>query len=272
MIGRLFSFILVAAAIATAAAQTLPAPLQPLMYYAGQPGRLTQDRDALGGNPFASALVEVLNKEPRTLADFTALLSAANARHSGGWQQMQFPKSLPRWRMDAGAAGEKRVALVLINADYSKSGGVYSLPGARFDAQRVPEALRAAGFETTLVFDQTAEAARNAIDAFAARSAGADASLIYVGGHGIQHKRVVYWMMGDYPEQNDTWLPTHAIGRGTISPVTSFCTSRNGSSAGSNTRFADPSGCTRRSPAVSPSGRTTGDSKPSVFATAACPR
>ena len=42
-------------------------------------------------------------------------------------------------------------------------------------------------------------------------SAAADASLIYIGGHGVQHKRVVYWMMGDYPEQDAKWLPTHAI-------------------------------------------------------------
>ena len=180
------------------------------MYYAGQPGRLTQDRDRLGGNPFASALVEVLKAEPSTLQDFTARLAAANARHSGGWQQLQFPKKLPSWRMDAKDGG-KRVALVLINADYSKSAGVYSLPGAAFDAKRVPEALKAVGFETTLVLDADAETARAAIAAFSKLSETAEASLIYVGGHGIQHRRVVYWMMGDYPEQDPKWLTTHAI-------------------------------------------------------------
>lgn len=204
--------VLAAAAIAGASAQTSPsanASAGPLMYYAGQPGRLTQDRDALGGNPFASALVEVLKREPRTLADFTALLSAANARHSGGWQQLQFPKKLPFWRLND--PGKKRLALILINADYSKSAGVYSLPGAAFDARRVPEALKAAGFETTLVLDNDAAAARKAIAEFSAKSADADASLVYVGGHGIQHRRLVYWMMGDYPEQDEKWLPTHAI-------------------------------------------------------------
>src|SRR6185503_17397341 len=114
----------VAAVAGLSAAQTAPPPPAPLMYYAGQAGRLTQDRDELGGNPFASALVEILNQQPVTLTDFTALLAASNARHSGGWQQLQFPKKLPHWRMD-GSNG-KRVALVLINADYSKSNGVYS--------------------------------------------------------------------------------------------------------------------------------------------------
>jgi hypothetical protein len=198
---------LAAPAPAQTAAETPTA--SPLFYYAGQPGRLTQDRDRLGGNPFASALVEVLQKKPATLSDFTAALAASNQRHSGGWQQMQFPKKLPSWKM--GAEGEKRLALVLINADYSKTAGVYSLPGAAFDAKRVPEALRQAGFEVTLVLDKTAEEARKAMADFSVKSETADASLIYIGGHGMQHKRVVYWMMGDYPEQDEKWLSTHAI-------------------------------------------------------------
>lgn len=204
------TFILGSFALAAAAhAQTSAPAAGPLFYYAGQAGRLTQDRDKLGGNPFASALVEVLKGEPETLQDFTLRLSAANARHSGGWQQMQFPRKLPSWKLHA--EGEKRIALVLINADYSKTNGVYSLPGAAFDAKRVPEALAAAGFETTLVLDANAEQARARMAAFSKLSEAADVSLIYIGGHGIQHKRVVYWMMGDYPEQSPKWLPTHAI-------------------------------------------------------------
>ncbi len=210
MIRRLLSCLVMAAFVAGAWAQTAVPPSQALIYYAGQPGRLTQDRDRLGGNPFASAVVEVLGKRPATLTEFTERLAAANARHSGGWQQLQFPKKLPKWKMDQ-SAGEKRVALVLINSDYSKSPGVYSLPGAAFDAKRIPEALRAAGFETTLVFDANAEAARKAMADFAVASESADASVVYIGGHGMQHKRMVYWLMGDYPEQDEKWLPTHAI-------------------------------------------------------------
>jgi hypothetical protein len=211
MIRRAFLLSLSAAVACPAVAQTAPAP-QPLVYYAGQAGRLTQDRDRLGGNPFASALVEVLREEKLTLDSFAARMSAANAKYSGGWQQLQMPRSVPdrKLRIDD-AAGGKRVALVLINADYSKSNGVYSLPGAAFDAQRVPRALIDAGFETLVVADKDAEAARRALADFARLSETADVSLIYVGGHGIQRKRVVYWMMGDYPAQDPKWLPTHAI-------------------------------------------------------------
>ncbi len=210
MIRRFLSCLAAAVLVASASAQTSAPVPQALTYYAGQPGRLTQDRDRLGGNPFASALVEVLKSGPTTLEDFTARLSASNARHSGGWQQLQFPRKLPYWKMGAGEPG-RRVALVLINADYSKTDGVYSLPGAAFDARRVPDALSAAGFETTLVLDANAATAREKLAAFAKQSEGAEASLIYVGGHGVQHKRIVYWMMGDYPEQDPRWLPTHAI-------------------------------------------------------------
>lgn len=211
MIRRTFILGGAALSLGPAVAQTAPPPPRPLFYYAGAPGRLTQDRDRLGGNPFASALVDVLKREPLTLEEFGLRLAAANAKYSGGWQQLQMPRKLPdsKWRLDGG--GQTRVALVLINADYSKSAGVYSLPGAAFDAKRVPAALRKAGFETTVVFDQSAEQARKAMAEFAARSAEADASLIYVGGHGIQHRRTVYWMMGDYPGQDAKWLPTHAI-------------------------------------------------------------
>jgi hypothetical protein len=213
MIGRRFLLAIAAAAALAgmASAQPLPAPPSPLVYYAGAAGRLTQDRDRQGGNPFASALVEVLEQAPLTLEDFGAHMAAANARYSGGWHQLQMPRKLPepQWRIDD--AAKKRVALVLINADYSKSGGVYSLPGAAFDAQRVPKALIDAGFETMVVLDQNGEAARKALADFAKRSETADASLVYVGGHGIQHKRVVYWMMGDYPEQSAKWLASHAI-------------------------------------------------------------
>ncbi len=214
MIRRLLTCLAMVALVSAASAQTtVPAASAPqptaLMYYAGQPGRLTQDRDRLGGNPFASALVEVLAKHPENLEQFTQSLAAANARHSGGWQQLQFPKKLPKWKMDQPAG--KRVALVLINADYSKTNGVYSLPGAAFDAKRIPAALTAAGFETTLVLDANADKAREAMAAFSKLSEDAEASIIYVGGHGMQHKRSVYWMAGDYPERHAKWLDSHAI-------------------------------------------------------------
>ena len=198
----------------SALAQTAPSAPAPLIYYAGQAGRLTSDRDAAGGNPFATALVEVLKIRPLTLKKFTEKLAYANAIHSKGWQQMDYPFALPdpKRRLDK---SEKRVALVLINADYSKS-DAYSLPGARFDAKRVPAALTEAGFATTLVQDVDAATARHALAEFAVLSEGADDAVIYIGGHGAQRSRDVYWLMGDFPGQDAKWLGDHAITVGEI--------------------------------------------------------
>ena len=184
----------------------------PLFYYAGAAGRLTTDRDAQGGNPFASALVEVLQQPGLTLRDFGAKMAATTFMRSGGWQSPEVPKNTPRpgWTFAANP-DEQRVALVLVNADYRKS-GVSSLPGALFDSARVTAVLTQAGFDTKLVLDGGSELVRRELAAFAARSAKSDVAIIYAGGHGVQHSRVVYWILGDYPEpQSSKWLGSHAI-------------------------------------------------------------
>ena len=203
-----------AAALLGAAAfgQSAPAPAAPLVYYAGQGARLTMDRDRQGGNPFASALVEVLKQPGLKLGKFGDALATANYRHSDGWQNAQLPKRVgnPDWRVTGAAAGERRIALVLINSDYSGS-ELLSLPGAAFDAKRVPKALEAAGFAVTLVHNATPEAAREALARFTEASAAADAAAVYVGGHGVQHGRKVYAIMPSYPQRSSRFLATHAI-------------------------------------------------------------
>jgi len=206
---RAFIAALAASSAQPAFAQVAPGPAAPLIYYAGQAGRLTSDRSSQGGNPFASALCEVIARRPLTLETFTRRMAEANQIHSRGWQMMDYPRVLsdPKRRLDK---GEARLALVLINADYSKS-DAYSLPGAAHDAKRVPEALIAAGYQTMLVLDANANEVRAALAEFALASETADNSIIYIGGHGAQHQRSVYWMMGDFPAQDAKWLPTHAI-------------------------------------------------------------
>ena len=206
---RAFFAMLAAASAAPAFAQTVSPAAAALIYYAGQAGRLTTDRDRLGGNPFASAVCEIIGQRPLTLETFTRRLAEANQIHSGGWQMLDYPRNIPdpKRRIDK---GDRRIALVLINADYSQS-DAYSLRGAAFDAKRVPAALTEAGFETTLVLDNTIADARAALADFAVRSADADNAIIYIGGHGAQRHKTVYWLMGDFPGQDAKWLDGHAI-------------------------------------------------------------
>ncbi|MEP7209922.1 MAG: caspase family protein [Alphaproteobacteria bacterium] len=201
----------IAAIAGASVAQSSPEPAAPLIYYGGAAARLTMDRDDQGGNPLASALIDVLRKQPLTLAEFGPELAGATARHAGGWQMVEAPKKLPdpKWTLAADAK-QTRVALVLINSRYTAP-GVESLPGARFDAQRLPAALEAAGFRTRLLLDADDAAVRQALKDFADSSASADASLIFLGGHGVQHRRIVYWMLRDYPERDAKFLATHAL-------------------------------------------------------------
>lgn len=207
---RAFIAGLVAASSASAFAQAAPTSPAPLIYYAGQAGRLTSDRDRQGGNPFASALVQVIAEKPLTLETFTRRMAEANAIHSRGWQQLDYPRRLPAPKLRLDAKSAKRIALVLVNSDYSQS-DAYSLPGAAVDAKRVPEALAGAGFETEIVFNRTIAEVNEALEQFAARSEEADVAAIYIGGHGAQHGKSAYWLMGDYPAQDAKYLPTHAI-------------------------------------------------------------
>jgi hypothetical protein len=210
MIRRTFLSLLGAAAAATAVAQTMPTSAPPLIYYGGAAGRLTMDRDDQGGNPLASALIDVLHRQPMTLAEFGPELAGATAHHAGGWQLVEAPRKLPDPKFVLADGQQTRVALVLINSRYTAP-NVESLPGARFDAKRLPAALEAAGFHTTLLLDGDDDAVRQALKEFALSSAGADVALIFLGGHGVQHRRVVYWMLRDYPERDAKWLPTHAL-------------------------------------------------------------
>ncbi len=198
-----------------AVAQT-SAPPAPLIYYGGEAGRLTIDRDRRGGNPFASAFVDILAQPAVTLGAFGDRLAFLTNRYADGWQRPQIPRRAePRdWPVTGGlTTGDEgdRLALVLINADYSGSGAP-SLAGARRDADRVTEALCQAGYLTQLVLDASASEARAELANFAEVSRAAEGAVIYVGGHGVQHRRTVWWMMGDYPRPDAAEaLATHAI-------------------------------------------------------------
>lgn len=206
------AWLLAAVLAAPAAADRATSAPEPLTYYAGMPGRLTADQDAEGGNAFASALIEVWRDETVTLRDFGARLAAVTMHKSGGWQSPEIPKGTPAPDWSFGAdAGEDRVALVLVNADYAQS-GVDSLPGAAFDAERIPPALERVGFDVTLVLDGDGAEVDAALAAFAVRSAEADVAVVYLGGHGVQPGRDVYWIYGDYPDpESRAGLATHAL-------------------------------------------------------------
>lgn len=186
----------------------------PIYLYASQSGQRTLDRGEGGGNPFASALVELLNREALNFDSFRTELIELTDRKSRGFQrpEIQGPSSMHRWQFLPKPENETRVALVLVFSDYTASGGASSLPGAKHDAQRVAEALNKAGFKVETVLDPDRAKMEAALKQLSTQSATADVGVIYTTGHGVEVERVTYLLPGDYPvEQRVAVLKDRAV-------------------------------------------------------------
>lgn len=180
------------------------APPAPMLFYASQSGRPTLDEGEGGGNPFASALIELLSRADLRLDKFPSELRDLTFRKS---HQLQLPDVPSRaepadWRFQSRSDGETRVALVLVFSDYSAWDPSFrypSLPGAKRDATRVTDALIGVGFQTETVLDPTRPELREAFRRFADRSSTADFAVLYTTGHGVEVDAVVYLIPNDYP-------------------------------------------------------------------------
>jgi hypothetical protein len=183
-------------------------------FFASVIGGKTLDQGEGGGNPFASALVELLTRNDLTLDVLTTDLASLTEHKSGGFQQPDLPSvtNLPTWRVIPKLVTELRVALVLVFSDYSLSNEAISLPGAKHDAYRVATALEKAGFETQIAIDPTRQGMDDILRAFAERSAVAEAALLYTTGHGVNVNRTTYLLPGDYPiREGNSGLTSYAI-------------------------------------------------------------
>ena len=174
---------------------------EPLLFLASHSGKQTLDAGEGGGNPFASAFIELLAHPGMTLGDFPQALADLTSRKSQGFQQADVPKRAEpaKWRFRPAPSGETRVALVLVVSDYTASDSALSLPGARLDADRISGALRQAGFKTQTVVDPDIGQLRSALAGFGSRSAAADVALLYTTGHGVEVGGNVHLLLGNYP-------------------------------------------------------------------------
>ena len=96
-----------------------------------------------------------------------------------------------------------RVALVVGNGTYTHIG---RLPNPDNDARDISAALRRLGFEVTTEFDAGRVELTEALRAFTRRSAGADVSLIFYAGHGIEMDGVNYLVPVDARLERDVDL------------------------------------------------------------------
>ena len=93
-----------------------------------------------------------------------------------------------------------RVALVVGNSDYAHIG---RLPNPDNDARDISAALRRLGFEVTTELDADRVELTEALRGFTRRSAGADVSLVFYAGHGIEMDGVNYLVPVDARLERD---------------------------------------------------------------------
>jgi len=186
----------------------------PAYLYASQSGRATLDQGEGGGNPFASAIVELLARDSLTFEAFRTGLVALTERKSGGFQR---PEVLARvdlgaWQLVPKPTAERRMALVLIFSDYSATGAEHFLSGAKHDMQRISAALASAGFEVRTALDPDRTELEAVLSEFAECSSASQAAVLYTTGHGAEVGGAVYLLPGDYPfSQGRAALEAYAV-------------------------------------------------------------
>ncbi len=198
-------------------------PPAPLFFHASQPGKQTLDQGEGGGNPFASALIELLARNNLALDTFPVELANLTEQKSRGFQRPDVPgQGEPAdWRFSPKPPAEKRSALVLVFSDYSASQGALSLPGAKRDSERIGVALEKAGFETEAVLDPDKTELKQVLETFADRSSKSDVAILYTTGHGVEVDRKIYLLPGDYPiRRGIDALQEHAVRLSELATVT----------------------------------------------------
>ena len=94
-----------------------PSGADTLHFYASQPGRPTLDEGDGGGNPFASALVELLNAPALDLAQLQSGIVDVTRTKSRGFQRPDIKPAVTKanWTLLPRTAGESRVAIFNLN-------------------------------------------------------------------------------------------------------------------------------------------------------------
>ena len=106
------------------------------------------------------------------------------------------------------ASAADRVALVVGNGAYAAIG---SLPNPENDAADMTAALGRLGFDVTTVRDADRLAMTEALRVFTRESAGADVSLVFYAGHGLEMNGVNYLVPVDARLERDTDVRFEAL-------------------------------------------------------------
>lgn len=167
--------------------------------YASQSGRATLDRGEDGGNPFASALVELLNRPSLTLDEIVGQITTITQQKSGGYQLPDISgiRGASNWAIKPSRSDSKKVALVATFSQYTEE-NVSWLPGAERDRVRVTNALRAAEFKVVTIANPAMSDLNRLLRDLSTASKDSDVAFIYVTGHGFEDQGKVYLAPSSY--------------------------------------------------------------------------
>jgi hypothetical protein len=173
----------------------------PVIYATGS-GGTTIDQDVYGGNPFATALIELSTVTTGSLTTFARQLRGLTRERSGNHQNPTWT-SLPagsKWSiaMPAVQRTERRVALVLIVSEYGTLNSP-RLVGAANDERRISAMLAQNGFSVHQGVASNRTSLVRALRDFSIRAQTHDSAIIYSTGHGVELDNIVYLLPGDYP-------------------------------------------------------------------------
>lgn len=165
--------------------------------FATQPEGRSIDVDRDGGNPFATALVQLLNSEQLDLLRLLRDVGPLTRFLSDGLQAPEVVGRPGKSRMLSGAeAPALRAALVIGYSDYSRTPAP-SLIGVARDVRRLSEALGARGFEVRWLLDPGPKELDRQLREFALASSKAEIAILYATGHGVQFGRRAYLLPGN---------------------------------------------------------------------------
>lgn len=177
------------------------APVPSIVYATGS-GGTTLDQDECGGNPFATALIELARNEALSIRRLLPKLRDATRERSAQHQTPTWTlmPAHAEWRSSgpSGGRGERRIALVLVVASYADLNNP-QLSGAAHDERRISAMLASHGFSVTQGVAPEHAALRRALRSFHARSQDTDVAVVYCTGHGLEHAAKPYLLPGDYP-------------------------------------------------------------------------
>lgn len=170
--------------------------------YGTASGGTTIDADEYGGNPFATALIQISREHDQTLAALLPQLRALTYTGSGKHQTpswvLQPHDGAWSFPLTEGSRAERRVALVLVVSDYTFP-GVTPLAGAAHDERRVAAMLASHGFTVVQGIHSDRQSLLKALRSFARHSRNADVALVYCTGHGVEQAHQVHLLPANYP-------------------------------------------------------------------------